>query len=189
MLHLGTLRRPRIRSKFRPAGFRMTDPLTREQTLLALRTAFVMHLVMFTGLFFSVEQPGSSVMFYLDIFKRLVFRGAWITRMCFCAFGSPFKKPSQWLHNKPWMYELEQPCRCLNKSCHFIIEGTFTRASVTEFEHMCKPSSLEVYGRAPRVGEAVSSYSASYPKGLCRERCKRFLTRFLWCLFPHMCLL
>ena len=88
----GTLRRPRIRSKYAPAGFNFSDPLTREQTLLALRTAFVMNLVMLSGLFFSVEQPGSSVMFYLDIFKRIVFRGAWITRMCFCAFGSPLKK-------------------------------------------------------------------------------------------------
>ena len=163
----GTLRRPRIRSKRFPAGFRMNDPLTREQTLLALRTAFVMNLVMLTGLFFSVEQPGSSVMFYLDIFKRMVFRGALITRMCFCSFGSPFKKPSQWLHNKPWMYELEQPCRCLDKTCHFVIEGTFTNASVQTFENMCKPSSREVYGRAPRVGEAVSAYSASYPRCLC----------------------
>ena len=163
----GTLRRPRIRSKHSPAGFNLADPLTREQTLLALRTAFVMNLVMLSGLFFSVEQPGSSVMFYLDIFKRMVFRGAWITRMCFCAFGSPFKKPSQWLHNKPWMYELEQPCRCLDKTCHFVIEGTFTRASTQTFESMCKPSSREVYGRAPRVGEAVSAYSASYPRCLC----------------------
>lgn len=106
-------------------------------------------------------------MFYLDIFKRMVFRGALITRMCFCSFGSPFKKPSQWLHNKPWMYELEQPCRCLDKTCHFVIEGTFTNASVQTFENMCKPSSREVYGRAPRVGEAVSAYSASYPRCLC----------------------
>ena len=165
----GTLRRPRIRSKHSPAGFDLTDPLTREQTLLALRTAFVMNLVMLSGLFFSVEQPGSSVMFYLDIFKRMVFRGAWITRMCFCGFGSPFKKPSQWLHNKPWMYELEQPCRCLDKSCHFVIDCTFTRASTQIFESMCKPSSREVYGRAPRVGEAVSAYSASYPRCLCRR--------------------
>ena len=36
----GTLRRPRLRSKQMPAGFQMTDPKTREQTLLAVRTAF-----------------------------------------------------------------------------------------------------------------------------------------------------
>lgn len=50
-----------------------------------------MNLVMLSGCFFSVEQPGSSVMFYLDVFKRMVFRGCMITKMCFCALGSPFK--------------------------------------------------------------------------------------------------
>ena len=165
----GTLRRPRIRSKRFPAGFSISDPLTREQTLLALRTAFLMHLVMFSGRYFSIEQPGSSVMFYLDVFKRLIYRGAVITRMCFCAFGSPFKKPSQWLRNKPWMVELEVPCRCSSPDDHFTIEGSFTRQSVLDFERMCKPSSETVYGRAPQVGEAVAAFSASYPTGLCRR--------------------
>lgn len=59
----GTLRRPRLRSRTHPAGFNINDPLTREQTRLALRTAFLMFIVVQTGLFFSVEQPGSSVMF------------------------------------------------------------------------------------------------------------------------------
>lgn len=165
----GTLRRPRIRSKAFPAGFNIRDPLTREQTILALRTAFITHIVMWTGRWFSVEQPGSSVMFHLDIYKRLVERGALITRMCFCAFGSPFMKPSKWLHNKPWLLSLEQPCRCTGKSPHFVIEGSFTRASVVLFEKMCKPSVFDVYGRMPEVGEAVSAYSASYPKSLCRR--------------------
>ena len=165
----GTLRRPRIRSKYFPAGFNLSDPLTREQTRLAIRTAFLMHLVIASGRFFSVEQPGSSVMFYLDIFKRLIYKGAIITRMCFCAFGSPFKKPSQWLHNKPWMAELEIPCRCACSSEHFTIEGTFTKSSIVDFEQKCKPSSEVVYGRCPQVGEAVAAFSASYPTGLCRR--------------------
>ena len=122
----GTLRRPRLRSKQQPAGFDMWDPLTREHTLLALRTAFLMNLVMLAGGFFSVEQPGSSVMFYLDVFQRMVFRGCIITHLCFCAYGSPFKKPSKWLHNKPWMLGLEQSCRCSSSADHFVIEGTFT---------------------------------------------------------------
>ena len=165
----GTLRRPRLRSKHKPAGFNPSDPLTREHTLLALRTAFLMNLVLLAGCFFSVEQPGSSVMFHLDVFKRLVFRGCLITRMCFCAFGSPFKKPSKWLHNKPWMLALEQPCKCSSPNSHFVIEGSFTRASVQQFESMCSPSSSEVYGRAPCAGEAVAAYSASYPKLLCAK--------------------
>ena len=165
----GTLRRPRIRSKTSPAGFNIRDPLAYEQTVLALRTAFIMNIVRLTGRWFSVEQPGSSVMFHLDIYKRLVEQGGIITRMCFCAFGSPFMKPSKWLHNKPWLIQLEQSCKCTGRSPHFIIEGSFTRASVLEFERRCKPSVAEVYGRSPKVGEAVSAYSASYPKSLCRR--------------------
>ena len=115
----GTLRRPRLRSKTQPAGFRLNDPLTREHTLLALRTAFLMHIVVSLGEYFSVEQPGSSVMFHLDVFRRLVHKGCVITVMHFCAFGSPFKKPSKWLHNKPWLLDLNLKCRCSSPSQHF----------------------------------------------------------------------
>eukprot|EP00435_Cladocopium_sp_Y103_P041501 s2013_g11.t1 len=165
----GTLRRPRIRSKTHPAGFKIDDPLTREQTRLALRTAFLMFLVVQSGLFFSVEQPGSSVMFRLQIFKRLVFAGCVITRMCFCAFGSPFKKPSQWLHNKPWLLEFETPCCCSPNRGHFVIEGSFTHESIRQFDRMCIPSAEKLYGRQPSPGEPVSSFSASYPRTLCRR--------------------
>jgi len=165
----GTLRRPRLRSKIAPAGFDMSDSLTREHTLLALRTAFVMNLVYLTKRFFSVEQPGSSVMFHLDIFKRMVMSGCIITRMCFCSFGSPFKKPSKWLHNKPWMLALEQKCQCDPAVGHFVIEGSFTRDSVVSFNKLCRPSVEAVYGRSPCPGEMVSAFSASYPKLLCQK--------------------
>ena len=55
----GTLRRPRLRSKLCPAGYDMSDSLTREQTLLAVRTAFILILAVRSGCFISVEQPGS----------------------------------------------------------------------------------------------------------------------------------
>ena len=165
----GTLRCPRLRSRTHPAGFNINDPLTREQTRLALQTAFLMFIVVHTGLFFSVEQPGSSVMFRLQIFKRLVFAGCIITRMCFCAFGSPFKKPSQWLHNKPWLLEFEMPCRCSAGQGHFVIEGSFTHESIRQFDRLCSPSAAKLYGRQPVPGEAVSSFSASYPRTLCRR--------------------
>jgi len=165
----GTLRRPRIRSKRFPSGFNLADGITREHNLLALRTAFLMAIVVTLGDYFSIEQPGSSVMFYMAIFRRIVHLGCVITRMCFCAFGSPFKKPSQWLRNKPWLLELAAPCRCESTSQHFVIQGTFTRASIPDFVSRCKPSVEALYGRPPRVGEAVSSYSASYPKTLCHR--------------------
>lgn len=50
-----------------------------------------------------------------------------------------------------------------------MIQGTFTRASIPDFVSCCKPSVEALYGRPPRVGEAVSSSSASYPKTLCHR--------------------
>lgn len=165
----GTLRRPRIRSKRFPGGFNLHDQLTREQNALAWRTAFLLSVAMFSGAFISVEQPGNSVMFYLNAFIGLAIRGCVLSKFCFCAFGSAFKKPSRWLHNKPWMLEVESRCNCKSKEEHFIIEGTFTRDRLNEFEKKCKPSSTAVYGRAPRLGESVASFSASYPLPLVRR--------------------
>ena len=140
-----------------------------EQTKLAIRTAFILILALTAGSFVSVEQPGSSVMFELHIFKVLVALGCVITKFPFCAYGSGFNKPSKWLHNKPWLLSLESRCSCPYKNHHFVIEGSFTRAGIAEFEHRCRPDCQTVYGKVPRVGEALSSFSAAYPLPLCRQ--------------------
>ena len=165
----GTLRRPRIRNKLKPWGFNCKDPLTAEQNSLARRTAFLMCIALLQGAFVSIEQPGSSVMFYMHAFKVLAMLGCVFSRFCFCSYGAAFKKPSKWLHNKPWLIELETKCQCNSPSDHFIIQGTFTRENVKEFEAKCRPSSIEVYGRSPSIGESVAAYSASYPIPLCRR--------------------
>ena len=165
----GTLRRPRIRNKAQPWGFNNKDPLTIEQNSLARRTAFLLCIALLQGCFISVEQPGSSVMFYMHAFKVLAMLGCVFSRFCFCTYGAALKKPSKWLHNKPWLLELESKCQCKSPSDHFIIQGNFTRDNVKDFEAKCRPSSVEVYGRTPRVGESVASYSASYPIPLCRR--------------------
>lgn len=164
----GTLRRPRLRSKAFPAGFKPHDPKTLEQTMLAVRTAFLMTLALLSGSYISVEQPGGSVMFLLAAFQRLLQRGCRITKFCFCSFGSGFKKPSKWLHNKPWYDHLAGTCSCEFKNRHFTVQGTFTSATIQQFDRRCKPDTASVYGRQPRPGEAVSSFSASYPQALCQ---------------------
>ena len=165
----GTLRRPRIRSKLRPAGFNMHDSLTSEQNSLAWRTAFLLNIAMSQGSFVSCEQPGSSVMFYLHAFISLALRGCVQSKFCFCSYGAGFMKPSKWLHNKPWLLELESHCQCKSASEHFVIQGTFTRDRIAEFESKCKPSSLAVFGVEPKLGQSVASYSAMYPLPLVRR--------------------
>lgn len=97
--------------------------------------------------------------------------------MAFCNFGSGFNKPSQWLHNKPWLDDLAGPCRCPFRGRHFVIEGSFTKASVKIFNSRCRPADA-VYGREPRVGEAVSSYAAAYPRSLCAKMAAGSLAAF-----------
>ena len=167
-LTYGTLRRPRLRSKAKPFGFNPEDPLAKLHNRLAMRTAFLFCIVALTGGYFSVEQPGSSCVFYLDCFRALVALGAVITRLCCCAFGTPYKKPLQWLHNKPWLADLARPCTCGKAKPHFIIEGTFTKSSAVAFDQLCCPNAKALLGRQPRPGESVASFSASYPLTLCR---------------------
>ena len=107
-LTFGTLRRPWIRSKAFACGFKPKHAFTRMHSRMAWRTAFLCCILLRLGLFFSVEQPGFSVMFSLHCFKVLVALGAVVTRFCSCTFASPFMKPLQWLHNKP----LRGGCEC-----------------------------------------------------------------------------
>eukprot|EP00438_Fugacium_kawagutii_P022150 Skav235748 [mRNA] locus=scaffold803:24495:31367:+ [translate_table: standard] len=164
----GTLRRPRLRSKLLPAGFNPLDEKSLEQTRLAVRCCFLLTVALLAGSFISVEQPGSSVMFELACYQRLISLGCWITKFAFCNYGSGFNKPSKWLHNKPWLTSLGGTCQCPYRGSHFVIEGTFTRCSLEIFKRRCRPDVVSVYGREPKVGEAVSAFSAGYPLSLCR---------------------
>ena len=159
----GTLRRPAVRSKEQPFGFDPTDSYTAYHNRLAQRSAMILILALRFGSYISVEQPGSSRLFLLHLYKVLVTLGCVITHFRFCSFGSAFEKHSKWLHNKPWLVNLGGKCSCKNKGHHFVIQGCFTKANIREFEEQCSPSSQVVYGRSPCPGEPVSSFSAAYP--------------------------
>lgn len=165
----GTLRRPRLRSIEFPAGFNIADVVTREQTMLAVRTAFILILAVQAGCFISCEQPGGSVMFHLRIFRVLISLGCQVTRFPFCSYGSGFNKPSKSLHNKPWYLGLESRCSCRYKGSHLVIQGSFTYAVIKEFNKRCVPNTKDIYGKVPRNGEALSAFSAAYPLPLCRR--------------------
>ena len=157
----GTLRRPRLRSETHPAGFNIADPLTKEQTLLAVR--------MLAGCFISCGQPGSSVMFALHAFQVLLQLGCQITKFAFCSFGSGFNKPSKWLHNTPWLLPLSGTCSCPFRGKHVTVQGSFTKDAIAVFDSRCRPDVMTVYGKTPKPGKAVSAFSAAYPLPLCRR--------------------
>ena len=165
-LSFGTLRRPQVRSIQQPFGFNPSDPFTHLHNTLAIRSAMILILAVMNGQYISVEQPNSSRLFLLDLYKVLVMLGCVVSKYAFCAHGSGFNKRSKWLHNKPWMVGLESKCTCTGPQCHFRIEGTFTKDSIRRFTSLCKPSCEDVYGRLPQPGERVSSFSAAYPNDL-----------------------
>ncbi len=168
-LSFGVLRRPQVRSIQCPAGFDPSDPFTQHHNQLARRTAFIMMIALLSGLWISIEQPGASRMFHLHCYRVLVMLGCVVSRFAFCNFGSAFNKPSKWLHNKPWLIELEGSCQCPWKGDHFVVQGSFTKENLTTFKHRCRPSCTSVYGSEPRVGQAVSSFSAAYPYKLVHQ--------------------
>ena len=162
----GTLRRPRVRSKQFPFGFDPSDGFTRYHNSLAQKTGLILMLAFQVGCFISVEQPGGSTLFHLHIYQILIRLGCIITRFCFCSYGSALMKPSKWLHNKPWLEPLASKCTCEYSGRHFVAQGVFTRENISEFDHRCRPSCQAVYGRMPRIGESVASFSGAYPRGL-----------------------
>lgn len=162
-LSFGTLRRPQVRSKLCPFGFNPKDPFTAFHNALAIKTCLILTVAVQMGQYISVEQPGSSRLFLLNGFRRLLQLGCVISHFAFCSYGSAFQKRSKWLHNKPWLVPLESKCQCPAGHKHFVVQGSFTRETRLEFLNQCSPSCLEVYGREPSLGEAVSAFSAAYP--------------------------
>lgn len=134
--------------------------------MLARRAAFILTIALLQGAFISVEQPGSSRMFRLHCYQVLVQLGCVISHYAFCNFGSAFNKPSKWLHNKPWLTRFEGTCSCPFAKRHLVIQGTFTKETLSIFHQRRRPSCKEVYGCEPRLGDAVSSFSGAYPRQL-----------------------
>ncbi len=168
-LSFGTLRRPQVRSKQIPFGFSPSDPFTAFHNSLAIKTCHILTVAVMMGQFISVEQPGNSRLYLLNGFKRLLQLGCVISHFAFCSYGSAFQKRSKWLHNKPWLIPLESKCSCPVGHKHFVVQGTFTTETRVTFMKQCVPSCLEVYGREPLVGEAVSAFSAAYPASLMEQ--------------------
>ena len=163
----GTLRRPRLRSKLEPFGFNPSDPATSQGNQFAMRGGFILFLCFFYDLLVSIEQPGGSVMYRLDIYQRLLQRGFLSIRFPFCNWGTPFQKSSWWLSNNEHLAVLTDHCRCGQKGSHFRIQGVFDSARMSSFLALCKPSALRVFGKAPSLHEHVAKFSAGYPIPLC----------------------
>ena len=164
-----SVRRPRVRSKVCPFGYSPSSVRTALHNRLAQRLGFLINIVLSFGGFFSVVQPANSLMYNLHVFISTVCGGGVLTKLSCCAFGSAFAKPLVWLHNKPWIAELEGGCDCPHRGNHLQISGCFGRAKIEAFESRCRPGSLEVFGIAPRIGESCSRFGGRLPLPLLRR--------------------
>lgn len=165
----GTLRRPRLRSKLEPFGFDPDEPATSKGNQFAMRGGFILFLCLFYGLLVSIEQPRGSVMYRLDIFKRLLKKGFVSVQFPFCNWGTPFEKLSWWISNNEFFACLTDVCRCGHRGSHFRIRGVFDSARLRQFSALCRPSAARVFGRAPRKHEHVAKFSGGYPLPLCKK--------------------
>eukprot|EP00438_Fugacium_kawagutii_P004250 Skav217520 [mRNA] locus=scaffold647:242806:246940:- [translate_table: standard] len=165
----GTLRRPRLRSILEPFGFQPDEVHTHEGNQFAMRGGFILWLCLHYSLVCSMEQPGGSVMYYLDIFTRLQANGVFQVRFPFCGYGTPFQKLSSWLGNNPLLRSLAARCQCGRAGKHFRVQGVFDRRRLRAFCKMCSPSVEAVFGKAPTLGQHVAHFSAGYPLPLCRR--------------------
>ena len=154
---------PPLRSKQCPFGFCVHDRATREGNTLAIYTAFVLHLCARYGIWASVEQPRNSLMFDLDIFRRLRARGFDSLQFPFCNYGTPFERGTRWLVNCPQLLRLSDSCRCPLKGRHLRLGATFTPETIAVFKACCRPSCLHVFGTEPEPVQALADFSMAYP--------------------------
>ena len=163
----GTLRRPRLRSLLIPFGFDPNDDATAEGNQFAMRGGFILWLCYAHDLLCTMEQPGGSVMYRMDLFQRLFRKGFFSVRFPFCSWGTPFQKLSWWIGNNPLIQKLQSKCSCGSAGNHFRVQGTFDRLRLQEFKQRCRPHVEAVFGRAPKLGQHVAKFSVAYPIPLC----------------------
>ena len=161
---------PKARSSRCPLGFRPDDPSVGLDNRLGRRLALLLAIIHRTGRFFSVVQGRGSFFFRLHGFKTLAGLGSACSEVCSCAFGSPFKRPSVWFHNKPWVVTAtagSATCSCSEP--HVRVEGTYGGKLVQQVRARSRPSPVAVFGREPAPGESLANLAVVTPVRLCQR--------------------
>ena len=124
------MRRPALRSKFVPYGFRPKHEQTFLGNLLALRSLQILRVALINGAAAILETPFSALTKHLPPFQALL-RSSQVS-MCrtdSCMFGS--------IHLKSFRFVGVHVCleglkvKCSRDHRHVVIEGTYTKASAT----------------------------------------------------------
>ena len=98
-------------------------------------------------------------------------------RLHFVLSGLPTSRAHR-LINRSGPLSLECRCTCSSAEPHLRVDASFSQESLKKFKLRCKPDCVSVFGREPKLGEAVPAFSATYPVPFC--------DRFVECMSPHI---
>ena len=98
-------------------------------------------------------------------------------RLHFVLSGLPTSRAHR-LINRSGPLSLECRCTCSSAEPHLRVDASFSQESLKKFKLRCKPDCVSVFGREPKLGEAVPAFSATYPVP--------FYDRFVECMSPHI---
>ena len=143
-----------LRSEGKPEGF--GDPQAEEANVLADRTVAICEKQDDLGKFFSVENPEGSYLWELASFRRLAKRkGVELVTLHQCAYGGPYRKPTNLLTNAPWL-KVGRKCEEAIPHSHTPLVGRVWSYKLNQ----------EVW---------LTSEAAEYPTGLCEAWAEQWL--------------
>ena len=124
------MRRPALRSRFVPYGFRPSNQQTALGNLLACRALQILRIALVNGACALLETPFSALTKHLPPFQSLLnSRGVSSCRSDSCMFGSIHHKPFRFVGVHLDLSGLQR--RCSRDHEHVVIQGSYTKASAT----------------------------------------------------------
>ena len=156
------IRRPALRSKGVPYGFRPQEPKTRLGNQLASRACQVFYIAAINHVAALLETTYSSLLKHLPFWKSAAgLPSACQTRVDSCRFGSPHLKSFRMLsvHVKP--NEMDKRCQCTRP--HLQVQGKYTKASATYTDLLAEAiaKDFEVWIRAEKARIAEEAFPDS----------------------------
>jgi len=124
------MRRPALRSRFVPYGFRPSNQQTALQNLLACRALQILRIALVNGACALLETPFSALTKHLPPFQSLLSSpGVSSCRSDSCMFGSIHHKLFRFVGVHLDLSGLRR--KCCRDHHHVVIQGSYTKASAT----------------------------------------------------------
>ena len=140
------MRRPRLRSKQKPLGFRPSEEKTKLGNVLSSRGGQLMHVGARHGAVGLLETPFSSYMKHMPFWKILETFDCFKTVRCdSCRYQSPHLKSFRFLCLNLETDLISSRCVCTGK--HLPVEGSLTKASAIYTDSLSE-SLAETFARA-----------------------------------------